>query len=48
MESEMLEKNNDSPICFVTIGLDAAVAAARVTELPPRCNNKEGKKRRCL
>ena len=34
-------KNNDSHRRFVDIGLEnVAVAAARVVELPPRCNNK--------
>ena len=34
---------------FIDIGLESTiVAVASVVELPRRCNNKEGKKRRCL
>ena len=34
---------------FIDIGLEnVAEAAARVVELPPRCSNKYGQKRRCL
>ena len=34
---------------FIDIGLEnVAVAAASVVELPPRCSNKGGQKRRCL
>ena len=34
---------------FINIGREKlAVAVARVVELPPRCSNKGGPKRRCL
>ena len=34
---------------FIDIGLEkSAVAAASVVDLPSRCSNKEGQKRRCL
>ena len=46
---EELSNKNKFGGRFINIGLDnVAVAAARVVELPPRCNNKGDKKRRCL
>ena len=43
---EKLSKNEFGSRC-IDIGLEnVAVAAARVVELPLRCNNKGGKKRR--
>ena len=48
-ENQIWEKNNDSRKRFVDIGLvNVAVAAARVTDIPSRCSNKVGLKRRCL
>ena len=47
--NEIWETNNDSRKRFVDIGLEnVAVAAAHVAELPPRCSNKGGQKRRCF
>ena len=42
-------ENNELGNQFIDIGLEkSTVAAARVTERPPRCRNKGVQKRRCL
>ena len=44
MKTETLKKDIDSRGRFVDIGLENVnVAAARVTDLPPRCSSKEVK-----
>ena len=44
-----IDMKNEFGKRFINIGLEnIAVVAARVVELPPRCNNKRGIKRRCL
>ena len=49
MENEIVVKNKEFRIGFVGIGLEhVTVAAARVTERPPRCSNKWCQKRRCI
>ena len=46
---ENVKTNSELGERFIHIGLEnIAVVAARVVELPPRCNNKEVQKRRCL